>query len=174
MARTNYNIVIVLVLAFGTLSFAQATKEENSETKISQEDLPAAVVTAFQEAYPNAQIISTSQETDSGTTYYEIESREGSIHRDLIFLADGTVNAVEQQLEATALPAVIRDTIHKNYPSGNINKAESVIEGGVTSYELLVKSGEDQYEVAIGTDGHIIRVEKMGEDQEEDDDSDSE
>jgi len=75
---------------------AKAAKEEDEEKEEAGENkapdlkiLPAAVLDAFKTAYPKAVIKGTSKETEKGVTYYEIESVDGKLNRDLLYTADG-------------------------------------------------------------------------------------
>jgi hypothetical protein len=81
-------LVIFIAVPFqGQVQTAWAQeKKANKKTPT-----PAAVLSAFKKAYPDAVIMSTDKELTGGKTYYEVESVDGSTRRDLLYLPDGTV-----------------------------------------------------------------------------------
>jgi hypothetical protein len=61
----------------------------NTGKKIPLKDLPAAVIAAFQRTYPKATITGIATEMENGKTLYEVESKDGTINRDLRFTDTG-------------------------------------------------------------------------------------
>ena len=82
----------LLVLGLVGLPWAQ----EQHEQQIGRKGVPAAVLAAFEKAYPNAKIKGYSKETDNGQLVYEVECVEGAVTRDVTFTADGTLVAIEE------------------------------------------------------------------------------
>ncbi len=80
---------MAFILVSTDSSFAQ-------EKKIDKNDLPKAVLNAFQKRYPNAAIKGTSIEKENGKTYYEIESIDGTRRRDLLYTKSGKVAEIEE------------------------------------------------------------------------------
>jgi len=148
-------------------SFAQ-------EKKISQQELPAAVRTAFEKTYPHAKIQGASQEVEKGKTLYEIESIEGTVRRDLLLEADGTIVEIEEEITASDLPAAVKATIQKNFPSDKIEKAEKITRGSTEEYELQLLAGKTTREVVVGPDGVIRTREKEKDEETEMDDDEAE
>lgn len=150
--------VFVLFAAFILLSgnsiFAQ-------EKKIDKKELPEAVLAAFQKSYPNAEIKGASVEKEHGKTYYEIESIEGSQHRDILYTKKGKVVEVEEALASANIPDFVKNTVMKKYPECEINKAEKMTEGTKIKYELVIKQGEQEQEVVLDAKGNIQKAEKM-------------
>ncbi len=138
------------------------------EREISQKDLPTAVLSAFHDTYPQGTIKGVSEEVDNGQTYYEIESIEGTIERDILFLPDGTIHEVEEGINVTALPAAVVDAIKAKYAKGKIERAEKKTEGKTVQYELIVESGEQNFEILLNPDGNIVKTEKKTETDEQD------
>jgi uncharacterized membrane protein YkoI len=159
----------VAVLACGLCSDALATEStsKDSEREIKKNDLPPAVLTAFTKSYPNAKIKEVGMEMEDSTTYYEIESKDGKTKRSLLFTADGTLKEIEEAMKTDDLPEAVKNAIQREYPKGKIKRAEKIIEEGVTSYELVVKSGKEKYEVALSAEGAITKTEKTGKEDKD-------
>ncbi len=118
--------------------------------------LPNAVLSAFKAAYPNAVIRGTSKETEKGTTYYEVESVDGKLNRDLLYTADGKVVEIEESIAATDLPAAVQKTLAKDYPGAKVLKAERMTKGNQILYELRIQIKDKQTGVTIDQNGKIL------------------
>jgi hypothetical protein len=177
--RSKGNLVLaaIILLLFGiiSISIAKEGKEAKDEKKFDKRDLPAAVTTAFQKAYPKATIKGADKEMKDSTQYYEIESVEGKTERSILYLPDGTVFEIEEGIDASMLPALVKATINKDYPKGKIEKAEKITRGTTTEFEIKVAVGKEKTEVVLDGSGKVIKTEKAGaknEKDEEDEDQD--
>lgn len=145
------------------------------DKKITKKQLPPAVLTAFQTAYPNATIKGQSIETEKGKQFYEIESVDGKINRDLLYTADGKVYEIEETVAAEKLPAEVKSTLTKEYPTGKIVKAERVTHDTSVTYEIHLKVGKKKTGVTLDLQGKILKgdsedKEKGEKDEEREDD----
>src|SRR6267378_1635562 len=102
----------LIATAVSLLSFSAAAQEK----KITAKQVPAAVIAAFKTSYPHATIRGYAQEKENGKVFYEIESVEGTTHRDVLYNADGTVAEIEESIAATELPADAQQAIKQKYP----------------------------------------------------------
>jgi hypothetical protein len=68
VVRLGFVTVIVSLLSF--TAFAQ-------EVKLKKKQVPRAVISAFESAYPQATIRGFAREKENGKVYYEVESGEG-------------------------------------------------------------------------------------------------
>src|SRR5437879_12634168 len=107
----------LIAIASLLLSLPAAAQEK----KLTARDVPAAVIAAFKTSYPNATIRGYAQEKENGKVFYEIESREGTTRRDILYNADGTVAEIEESIAPTDLPAAAQEAIHKKYPKAVIS-----------------------------------------------------
>jgi DNA-binding beta-propeller fold protein YncE len=133
----------------------QAAKDETKAMKV---ELPAAVLEAFKAAYPKAVIKGTSKETEKGVTYYEVESVDGMMNRDLLYTADGKAVEVEESVAPGALPSAVKQSLDKAYPGAKLLKAEELAKDGAVLYELQVRSKGKVTEVTIDPAGKIIEA----------------
>ena len=140
--------IAIAVLSCSRLGLSQ-------ETKIAAKNVPAPVIAAFKATYPNATIRGYSREKENGKTYYEIESREGHVSRDVLYNPDGTVAEIEETVDIKDLPAEVRQTIHTHYPKGVITKAEKTMAGDKVSYEVTIKHGIKRVTIELDSDGKL-------------------
>ncbi len=134
-------------------------KEEQEEAKLAAPDLkilPPAVLTAFKTAYPNAVIKGASKETEKGVTYYEIESVDGKMNRDLLYTADGRAVEIEEAIPPESLPAAVQQALAREYPGYKVLKAEGMTKDGQKLFELQILVNDKKKGVTIDPSGKII------------------
>jgi hypothetical protein len=139
-------------------------KEEEEEAKPAAVDLkilPPAVLSAFKTAYPSAVIKGISQETEKGVTYYEIESVDGKLNRDLLYTADGKAAEIEEAIAASDLPAAVQQTLAREFPGFKVLRAEIMTKGDHRLFELQIEVKDKKVGVTIDPNGKI--VEKTGD-----------
>src|SRR2546430_12452805 len=111
------------------------------EKKITAQQVPAAVIAAFKNSYPHATIRGYAQEKENGKVFYEIESREGTTQRDVLYNPDGTVAEVEESISTSDLPAEAQEAIRKQYPKAVVTLAERTTAGDKVGYEVAARQG---------------------------------
>lgn len=127
------------------------------EKKVAKNEVPAPVLAAFAKAFPKAQAIGYAQEKEDGKTLYEVESKEGTIHRDVTFEPDGKLVVVEESIEVKDLPAAVRATLGKE--KGKCALAEKLIRGEAVEYEFHMRDGKNEFEVVIDATGKVLKRE---------------
>ncbi len=159
-----------LFVAFSQLVVCQ-------EKKITQEELPAAVRAAFEKAYPHAQIKGLAREMEKGNTYYEIESVDGKIHRDILFTPVGDIYEIEEAIDAATLPQMVKNALQKSFGKHTVTKAEKTSHGAKLEFSVELKAGKKSFEVSVDPAGKILeskeikaRQGKEGKDEEDEDD----
>lgn len=133
---------------------------EGKKAVVDLKILPEAVLAAFKAAYPNAVIKGTSKEVENGTTFFEIESLDGKLQRDLIYSADGKVTEMEEAIAPADLPTAVQQTLAKEYPGYKILTAETLTKGKTKNFELSIQVKDKKMGVTIDPMGKI--VEKSG------------
>src|SRR6266404_7132802 len=147
-AVTRFALVITSLLFLSLSARAQ-------EVKISEKDVPPAVITAFKSAYPQATIRGYAREKENGKVFYEVESKEGNTTRDILYNRDGSVQEVEKSIPATDLPAAAQATIHSRYPKAVITLAEKVTIGDKIGYEVSAKQGKRRISLEFNAAGKV-------------------
>ncbi|MGA9363002.1 MAG: PepSY-like domain-containing protein [Bacteroidota bacterium] len=153
----NHTTLLVRVLA--GLMLVTTSIVLAGEKKISKKELPDSVRTAFGKAYPHAKILGTSKEVEEGETLYEIESVDGTTHRDLLYKADGTVVEVEETVALSDLPEHVKATIQKESSGKKISKIEKLIHGQTVEYEIHMVTGKKKHELLVDSEGKVVRPE---------------
>jgi hypothetical protein len=138
----------------------EAEENEQEEAKPAAPDLkilPQAVLSAFKAAYPRAVIKGTSKEKEKGVTYYEVESVDGKLNRDLLYTADGKAAEIEEAMAPADLPAAVQQTLTKEFPGAKILKAERMTKGDRKLFELRILVKDKKMEVTVTPHGEIVR-----------------
>ena len=144
------------------------------EKRISEQELPAVVRTVFEKTYPHAKIHGASQEVEKGKKLYEIESMDGTVRRDVLYKADGTIVEIEEEIAAGDLPAAVKAAIQEKYPSGKVEKAERVTKGSTEEYELHLVIGKVKHEVVVSSEGVIRDRGKENDEESENENNEAE
>jgi len=147
----TFGRVALITMAVMLLGFPAAAQEK----KITANQVPAAVIAAFKNSYPNATIRGYAQEKENGKVFYEIESREGTTQRDVLYNADGTVAEVEESIPATDLPADAQQAIKQKYPRAVIILAEKTTAGDTVGYEVSLRNGKQRIGMEFDSSGKI-------------------
>ncbi len=149
----TFTLPYCLALIFTFVSISALAQE----TKISKKNVPSAVLEAFAKTYPKAAIKQTNKEIKDGITYYEIESKDGKIKRDVLFSQNGAIAEVEEIIGAKSLPHSVQESIVNKYPGEKIVTIEKNVKGNSTHYEILLspKKGK-KHEVVFDESGAVI------------------
>ena len=142
----------MIAVAVSLLSLSAAAQEK----KITAKQVPAAVITAFKASYPNATIRGYAQEKENGKVFYEIESREGTTQRDVLYNPDGTVAEIEESIAATDLPAAAQEAFRQKYPKAVISLAEKTTAGDKVTYEVAARQGRKRISMEFDTAGKVL------------------
>ncbi len=135
--------------------------------KFTAKDLPAAVSTAFQKAYPKAKILGASTETEKGVRYYEIESQDGSMRRDLLYTQDGKVFESEETVAPGELPEAVKTALSKELPNAKVLKAEKTTKESGVTYEMAVSVKGKKYSISIDPAGKVLEKKAAGKSEKE-------
>jgi hypothetical protein len=154
MLNCRFVVSLSLVVSF---VFLCAGIVMAGEKKITKKELPGAVLSSFEKAYPKATIKGLAKEDEDGKTCFEIESLDGKTKRDILYSADGKVAEIEETVAENELPDAVRATVHKEFPTGRIAKAEKLMRGSVIEYEIHVKTGKTTHGIVVDPDGKVVK-----------------
>jgi len=146
LGQATLAIVVVSGLAGSVLG---------QEKAISAKSVPSAVINAFKSSYPDATIKGFAREKENGKVFYEIESKEGAVGRDVLYNPDGSVAEIEETIAVSELPDAIRESIKSKYPKAVITKAEKTIQGEKVGYEVIARQGRKRISVEFDADGNV-------------------
>jgi len=164
------NVLAALSIMFLLMvpCLAQEKEKVQEEQTIKQKNVPKVILSVFKKSYPKATIKGYSKETEEGKLFYEIESSEGKVNRDLIYNPDGTVVSIEETLPLSEVPEIVRTSLNKEFPKAKVLKSEKVTKGTVIQYEFVVQSGKKSSEVVIVSYGKVIEKETAKKGEEKD------
>lgn len=160
--QRHVRFLVLIVLAALTVSVRA------QEKPLRKSKVPAAVLKAFKESYPEATAKAYSLEKENGKNYYEVESIDGKTHRDLLYAADGKVIEIEESIKPNELPEAVRATVKKDFQSAKILRAERTTREQKVSYELVIRSGKNKYEASYSPDGKRLSKKELNSKQKDD------
>ena len=166
-------LVIIAVFATNILAFGEDSQVLNLHR------VPEKVLISFNKSYPRATINTIEKEKIKDQVYYEFEIKIGENKRTVIYLENGNLYAIEEEIQIKALPQNVIDALVKAYPEGEIYEAERIIRGSETEYEVVIELEEGkktiEYEIIITSKGEIVSKEliqdenKKGKDVQDED-----
>lgn len=150
-----------LTKRFGRIGFALAVVSLTAfsvsaqEKKVSEKNVPAAVITAFKSAYPNATITGYAREKEKGKVFYEIESKDGDTQRDVLYNPDGSVAEVEETITEGDLPFAALELIRTKHVGAVITKVERTTIGDKVEYEVAIRRYGKRTTLEFDADGNL-------------------
>lgn len=127
------------------------------ERRVSRNDLPPAVLAAFQKAYPGAEALGYSLDARGGMRVFEIESREGRVRRDLSYLPDGTLVEAEEVIPPAGLPKPVMAAIQAAHPGARVLRAERDTRGAAVTYEVVLSWRGARKELVFDPEGRPVQ-----------------
>ena len=131
------------------------------EKELHKDQVPKAVIAAFEKAYPDAEELEFEEETFEGKAAYEVEYKEktGNMNFYIVPMArcyrrkrKSTVNRYLNQLLRLS---------RKAHPKAEIKEAEKLMkpDGTVTGYEVEIKLAGKKIELNWMFSGNILKTE---------------
>ena len=146
-------VALALLLSLGLSLFATA-----QEQRIQRKDVPAAVLSKFEQTYPKATIKGYSKEMDKGQIAYEIQCVEGETMRDVTYSADGELISVEESVHTSQLPPAVKAALDKRFPGAKILRSEKVTKATVTGYEFTIEHKGKKTEIVFDAEGNELTM----------------
>lgn len=132
----------VVAIALALWLCGSAWAQEDQEAQVEKKDVPPAVLAAFAKAFPKATVRGYAREVEKGQTMYEVECVEGKTHRDVTYARDGKLLLVEETVEMSDVPEVVRQALEKQFPKAKVNIAEKIMDGKAVAYEFHLTTAE--------------------------------
>ncbi|MGZ4980959.1 MAG: PepSY domain-containing protein [Methylobacter sp.] len=155
--KTQYLITTMLVALPMMLGQASAAEKE-----LNKDQVPKAVIDAFEKDYPNAKPSEFEEETFEGKTAYEVEYKENGKEYALLYGDDGTLLQKEEEINSKSIPKPVAQAVKKAHPKAKIKEVEKLMkpDGTLTGYEVEIKTGRKEVELELDTNGKILKTEK--------------
>jgi len=139
------NLVTILIcLAVASLGFGQ---------KMKGDEVPQVVSTAFAKAYPNVKNVKWEKEGDAFEAGFDYQKEEMSVVLD----AAGKIKEVETEIEFSALPTAVKNSLTKDFADYKIKEAAKIVSENVTTYEAEGKKGKESFDFLFSEDGKLIK-----------------
>lgn len=153
------------VKILGTLALA-LTMSTGMYAFGSGDDAPKKVEEAFAKKFPTVKKVKWDKEND---TEWEAEFKMKGTEYSANFMEDGTWKETEHEIKKNAIPANVKTSLDTEFSGYKIEEAEisETSEGSV--YEFELEKGEQTMEVAIDTNGKVIKKGMMEEGDEDND-----
>ena len=154
--KTQY----LMTVALGTL-LAVIGQANASEKELSKNQVPKAVIAAFEKAFPEAKEVEFEQEIFQGKLAYEVEYKENGKEYEFLYSAEGVLLQKEEEIDVAKLPKPVVEAIKQAYPKAKIDEAEKLMkpDGTLTGYEVEIKADGKEIELELDGNGKIMPIE---------------
>jgi len=155
ITRVARGLAIVLVSAGPVVVSATAASAPApaSQTPLPA-GLPAAVLKAFQQAYPGATISAMSLESNTTPPAFRVEGLDKGRRRIVSYKSSGTVIQVAEQIDERELPPPVAAAMH-SHPRAIYVTGMKVTRGGIVLYELTLR-GTRKTVLIAKPDGTVV------------------
>jgi len=140
-----------IVMASVALALAQAPSSASASAAAA---VPAAVVKAFQQAYPGATISASSPERHAGGTAFRIESVDKGKRRTVLYQPAGVVIEVGEQVSEQELPAPVLAAM-RSHPRAIYGSGLKITRGTSVEYHLTLR-GTRKTAMLAKPDGTVV------------------
>jgi hypothetical protein len=142
-------LAIVLTI---TISKAQA---------IQAADVPAAVVNAVKQKFPNVSTIEWKLKDDEYRAEFKIDKRGHDVWLD----KSGAIKKMKQDISKNDLPAAVKQRLEADFKTFAIDDADRIEKGGNTYYQVKLKSETGERKVLLTQDGKVEKDKEKVENQ---------
>jgi len=155
--KTVKSLLIPTVVGFAILSTGAIAGKED---KLTEQQVPKAVLETFHKAYPQALDLKYEKEEEAGKPAYEVEFTDQGVKREATYAADGKLLKTEEGIDPAALPANVAEAVKKAYPQATIKEAEKKFkaDGTFKAYEVELKDGKKELEICLDEAGKILKT----------------
>ena len=154
---------VFLILAGIAACLSCGKKQQEQEWDVTATEVPRAVLDAFEQMYPGAEVKGYAKEIEGGETLYEISCEFEGRTSDAVFKPDESVNVIEEVIPAEQLPEAVRRKIASEFPEYTVTIAEKMNTAEGMFYEVKISSNAEKkhYEVVLSQAGEIIEREEI-------------
>ena len=135
--------VMLLIMSSGCASFAQ---------DIPQKDVPAVVVNAFQQKFPQQSIVEWEYKKGLYEAEFEIKNLDYSVYID----STGKIVRYKKEINVNELPAAVNAAIQKDFSGYKIEDIKKIEASTGVTYKVELEKGEDERKITFSPDGKIV------------------
>jgi hypothetical protein len=133
-------IMLSLTGIIFSISFAQ---------NIQNKDIPQVVKEKFASSFTGATHVKWTKEKSD----FEASFRNGKKEMSVNFNEKGNIIETEIEIKVADLPAVIKNSVSKDYPGYKITEAAKIESKGIVTWEAEVTRGKDKMDVIYDEQG---------------------
>ncbi len=148
MKNIKFNTVILFLSIFSVGIL-------HSQTHPNRNKIPPNVKTQFHKEFPSSKIFSSNIKEINKALYYQIESVHNHKLIKVLYKKNGKRFQLEEEIDNSALPSIVKKAIKKNMPSYKILTSKKITGENKTEYKVSVYKGDEEYNVIISTKGKI-------------------
>jgi len=123
---------------------------------ISQNNVPAVVLNAFQLKYGNASDVEWRLEKGNYRVNFEVNGKEHQLRLD----DRGKIVKHEQDLYVSEIPKVVLETVGGKVPFFDVEDADKITENGKTTFEINFEIDDKDHDFWIDEKGILLKYEK--------------
>ncbi|HSY61454.1 MAG TPA: PepSY-like domain-containing protein [Cytophaga sp.] len=123
-----------------------------SAQDIPQQNVPAVVVNAFQQKFPQQSTVEWEFKKGLYEAEFEIKNLEHNVYLD----STGKIIRYKKEINANALPAAVNTSIQKNFNGYKIENIKRIEETTGIIYKVELEKGKDERKVMFSVDGKIL------------------
>lgn len=135
---------IFMLLALG--SFAVNAQD------LGKNEVPTAVTSAFENAYSAASDVEWEKSAENFTVEFDLDKMD----HEIWYSPAGEVLKMEKEISENDLPAAVKSTLKTNYSGFQVEDAEMIKEGNITTYKVELDKGNEEKEVLFDDAGKVI------------------
>ena len=155
-------------LTLAALTWFHGATAAADEQKIMVDDLPKPVTAAARKAFPEAKLVGAVREKEDDDVLYVVELTLDGKAVELAVDPDGTIEAVEREIDVDDLPKAVTRAAAKRFPNGKIAKVEEVSDSDDdVVYELDITDNGKKVEVVMSPNGKILDIDEEGDDKDD-------
>lgn len=121
--------------------------------EIPESQVPASVVAAFKNDFPQATEAKWEKKGDAHTVKFKVAGVEHKGWLD----ANGKLVKHKIDIKESELPAAVTATLRKEYSNFKVSGVYKMLEGNATTYEMDLKSDQEKWEAVFGEDGKLVK-----------------
>jgi hypothetical protein len=125
-----------------------------SAQKLSENQVPPAVIKAFKVKYSAVQNVRWEKENKDYEAGFKINEIETSVLLDVA----GNFLETESEIAHNALPKAIADAVAKNYADYEIEETSRIETGGIVSYEVEVEKEKKSMDLIFDQNGKLLKA----------------
>lgn len=147
-------------IALGT---ALALPALAAEKPIKKPEVPKAVLASAAARYPKAEMTGFAQEEEAGQTVFEVRLKEAGARTDIVISREGKLLTEEKAISMKELPDAVRQSLstwrHAKAKVVKIERVTKFDKPEATTFEILVQSGKQKYELVFSSKGDLTTEE---------------